>query len=289
MFVHPVSAFAHIIRRLLEAKPKRAAFCGVFLNCVFVTVSIGLGCGLHYTLRNNFLGQTFEALIVASLFAHGCLFVHVNNVLNRVYSAEFDVSKCNLAMIVGRDVGCANECGACAVAVLSLIENFCDGVFSPLFYYLLLGLPGLLTYKVVELADSIYGNRKFENCALGNWVAVFDDVLNYIPSRVLSVLFLTMFYVLSLGDYSVVAVCGDAYSLVSLNNVLSETCVAFYLNVKLNGGRNYNNVLVEDRQFNAAGRTADGLDVKRAQCAVSIVCLVLTVVVASIVLCSFRV
>lgn len=168
MFVHPISAFAHIIGRLLKTKLERAVFCGVALNCAFVAMSVGLGCGLHCVLRNNFLGQAFEALIVASLFSHACLFAHVNNVLNRVYSTEFDVSKHNLAMIVGRDVSCASEREVCAVAVLSLIENFCDGVFSPLFYYLLLGLPGLLTYKVVELADSVYGNHKRESRALGN-------------------------------------------------------------------------------------------------------------------------
>ncbi|XXN13682.1 MAG: cobalamin biosynthesis protein [Candidatus Hodgkinia cicadicola] len=289
LFVHPISAFAHIIAHLLKTKHKCAIFCGVFLNCVFVTVSVGLGCGLHYVLRNNFLGQAFEALIIASLFSHGCLFVHVDNILNRVYSTEFDVSKHNLAMIVGRDVSCAKECEVCAVTVLSLIENFCDGVFSPLFYYLLFGLPGLLTYKVVELADSIYGNYKCEDRALGNWVAVFDDILNYVPSRVLSVLFLIAFYALSLGDYNVVAVYNDAYSLKRLNNALSETCAAFYLNVKLNGNRNYNNVLIEDRLFNATGRTANGLDIKRAQCAINIVCLILMISLAAIVLRSFRI
>lgn len=119
-------------------------------------------------------------------------------------------------------------------------------------------------------------------------MAVFDDVLNYIPSRALSVLFLIAFYVLSLGDYNVIAVCNDAYSLKRLSNVLSETCVAFYLNVRLNGNRNYNNVLVEDRQFNANGRTANGLDIKRAQCAVSVVCLILIIGLAAIVLRGFR-
>lgn len=282
MFVHPVSALAHVIERLLATESARAAARGVFLNCVFVAMSVGLGSGLHYTLRNNFLGQAFEALIAASLFAHGCLFVHVNNVLNRVYSTEFDVSKCSLAMIVGRDVSCADECEACAVSALSLIENFCDGVFSPLFYYLLFGLPGLLTYKVVELADSIYGNYKCENRVLGNWVAVFDDVLNYAPSRVLSVLFLITFYVLSLGNYNVVAAYNDAYSLACQSSVLSETCVAFYLNVKLSGNRNYNNVLIRDRQFNAIARTANGLDIKRAQCAIVVACLVLMSAVVAI-------
>ncbi|AUI38873.1 cobalamin biosynthesis protein [Candidatus Hodgkinia cicadicola] len=289
LFVHPVSALAHIIERLLETKRKRVNLCGALLNCLFITMSVGLGCGLHYTLCNNLVGQTFEALIVASLFAHGCLFNHVDNILNRVYSAEFDVSKHNLAMIVGRDVSRASECEACAVTVLSLIENFCDGVFSPLFCYLFFGLPGLLTYKVVELADSIYGNYKFENRALGNWVAVFDSILNYIPSRALSALFLIVFYVLSLGDYRVTAVYNDAYSLASPNNVLSETCVAFYLGVKLNGDRNYNSTLIEDRQLNASGRAANGLDIKRAQCAINIVCLILITVIASIGLRSFRI
>lgn len=62
----------------------------------------------------------------------------------------------------------------CAVAVLSLIES--DGVFLIRFGLVRLGL---LTYKVVKLAASVYGNCECERRALRNWVVVFDNALNY--------------------------------------------------------------------------------------------------------------
>ncbi len=39
--------------------------------------------------------------------------------------------------------------------------------------------------------------------------------------------------------------------------VLSETCAAFYLDVKLDGSGNCNDALVEGGQFSAASQTAD--------------------------------
>ncbi len=275
LFIHPVSAFAYVMERLFGAGYKRGGFYGMLWSCALTAVTVALGCGLHGVLYNSVLGWLFEVLIVASLFAHGCLFAHVDRILDRVYSAEFALSKHSLAMTVGRSVSYAGESEVCAVSILSLVENFCDAAVAPLLYYLFLGLPGLLTYKVVELADSVYGSRKLEDCASGRCVATLDDILNYVPSRVLGVLFLVMFYALSFGKYRVAIAYSDANSLVSLNNALSEAAVARYLGIKLNGDRCYGNVLIKDRLFNASGRAASGLDIKRAQAVIIVAWLVL--------------
>lgn len=101
--------FAHIIGQLLETERKRVTLLWRVSGLRVCDNERWLSC-VRVAQCNNFLEQAFEALIVASLFAHGCLFIRVGNVLNRVYTIEFDVSKHRLAMTVGRGVNRANGC-----------------------------------------------------------------------------------------------------------------------------------------------------------------------------------
>ena len=52
---------------------------------------------------------------------------------------------------------------------------------APAFWFLLLGLPGLLVYKLVNTADSMIGNRSPRYIAFGWAAARFDDLLEFRP------------------------------------------------------------------------------------------------------------
>src|SRR3546814_16685212 len=91
-------------------------------------------------------------------------------------------------MIVGRDTGSLDEAGVARAAIERLAESFCDGVAAPLFWLLLLGLPGIWTYKAANTADSLIGHRE-ERWRAFAWEAErFEDLLNWIPARLLGVL-----------------------------------------------------------------------------------------------------
>ncbi|XXN13854.1 MAG: cobalamin biosynthesis protein [Candidatus Hodgkinia cicadicola] len=274
VFMHPVSAFAHIIGLLLETKYRYNNLYGLVSDCALLAAGALIGFKLQHMLSFNLLGQVFEVLIVSSLFAHGSLVAHVSEIVDRIYNIELDISRAKLAMIVGRNVDCANEHEICAITILSLVENLCDATFSPLLYYLVFRLPGLVVYKIVELADSIYGNYQPENCILGAWIAKLDDVLNYIPSRILSALFFVM---LCLNN-SISAARRTCSFRAWLGKC--EVLIASYLNVKLGGNKRYDNVLVAGKQINASGKLANGLDVKRAQHVTNLVCLVTLLITA---------
>jgi Cobalamin biosynthesis protein CobD/CbiB len=88
-----------------------------------------------------------------------------------------------VARIVGRDPESLDEAGVSRAALESLAENFSDGVTAPLFWALLLGLPGILAYKAVNTADSMIGHRTPRHLAFGWASARLDDLLNLIPAR----------------------------------------------------------------------------------------------------------
>jgi adenosylcobinamide-phosphate synthase len=76
------------------------------------------------------------------------------------------------------------DAGACRRAVIeSLSENLTDGFVSPVFWYALLGLPGLVLFKVVSTMDSMVGFKTPLYLRFGWCGARLDDVLNYPTAR----------------------------------------------------------------------------------------------------------
>ena len=69
-------------------------------------------------------------------------------------------------------------------AVESLSENLTDGFVSPVFWYVLAGLPGLVLFKVVSTMDSMVGYKTPRYLRFGWCGARLDDVMNYLPARI---------------------------------------------------------------------------------------------------------
>ncbi len=70
-----------------------------------------------------------------------------------------------------------------AAAIESLAENFADGVVAPAFWYILLGLPGMFAYKMVNTLDSMIGHRSARYRAFGWAAARLDTIANSVPAR----------------------------------------------------------------------------------------------------------
>ena len=106
----------------------------------------------------------------------------------RSVAGGIDAGRRAVSEIVGRDVSILDEPGVARAAIESAAENFSDGVVAPAFWYLLLGLPGLLVYKLVNTANSMIGNRSPRYIAFGWAAARFDDLLNFVPARLSALL-----------------------------------------------------------------------------------------------------
>lgn len=93
-----------------------------------------------------------------------------------------------VARIVGRDTSELSPQEIRTAALETLAENLSDGVIAPLFWYALLGLPGMMAYKMVNTLDSMIGYHSERYIDFGCWAARIDDVANYIPARLTAML-----------------------------------------------------------------------------------------------------
>ena len=93
-----------------------------------------------------------------------------------------------VARIVGRDTSELSAQEVRTAALETLAENLSDGVIAPLFWFALLGVPGMLGYKMVNTLDSMIGYKTERYKDFGCWAAHIDDIANYIPARLTALL-----------------------------------------------------------------------------------------------------
>lgn len=133
-------------------------------------------------------GWIIEVVLATAFVAQKSLHDHVRDV-ERALSSSLTAGRAAVSKIVGRNTETLDESGVARAALESLAENTADGIVAPLFWYLLLGLPGLVAYKAVNTADSMIGHKSDEHLHFGYASARFDDVLNFIPARLTALLF----------------------------------------------------------------------------------------------------
>jgi len=92
-----------------------------------------------------------------------------------------------LSWLVSRDTTTLSEAQVRESAIESLAENLNDSVVAPIFWFVLLGLPGAVAYRFANTADAMWGYKgiyKGQNWEwAGKWAARVDDVLNWLPAR----------------------------------------------------------------------------------------------------------
>ena len=101
---------------------------------------------------------------------------------------SLDEGRKQVARIVGRDTSELSAQEVRTAALETLAENLSDGVIAPLFWFAILGIPGMLAYKMVNTLDSMIGYKTDRYRDFGCWAAHIDDIANYIPARLTALL-----------------------------------------------------------------------------------------------------
>lgn len=179
-------------------------------------------------------GQLFEVIIAAMVLAHRSLVDHVGAVANAL-RLSLPAARTEVGKIVGRDTSDMDNSAVARGAIESAAENLSDGVVAPAFWFLLLGLPGLLVYKLINTADSMIGYKSPRHRDFGWAAARFDDLANWIPARLTALLIATA----HLRPDAWRIIRRDASLHRSPNAGWPESAMAATLDVALAGPRSY--------------------------------------------------
>lgn len=189
---HPVVLFGRLISYLehkLNHGAHRVAKGAVMALSLILCVYLFTAVLLHLLSPWIWLKVIVEAVLIFYCLA-GTTLVREVRMVFEACDRSLEEGRRQVARIVGRDTSrlSANEVRTAALETLA--ENLSDGVIAPLFWYALLGVPGMLAYKMVNTLDSMIAYKSSRYLRFGRWAAKIDDVANYIPARLTAVFML---------------------------------------------------------------------------------------------------
>ena len=183
------------LNRGKHRKAKGAVFAVVSILLVFLAATVLFGwlrlCSIDKLHGANWrfvlLSYTVMSLLVFFCLAGKTLRREVKMVFQAL-QRSLDDGRRQVARIVGRDTQRLSHQEVATAALETLAENLSDGVIAPLFWFCLLGVPGMLTYKMINTFDSMIGyqNKRYKD--FGCWAAHIDDIANFIPARITAIL-----------------------------------------------------------------------------------------------------
>lgn len=188
LYLHPVVWFGKIVRifeKFFPAVEKQGNaiqfLYGVFLNLTVLIFALMLVI-IPFPQPIQIVWHVY---LLFSSISIKSMIQHANSCIRTDFAPE-EVQK-----IVSRDTKKLNRPQLRSAVIESTAENYVDGVFSPLFYFAIFGVPGAVLYRAINLCDSMVGYRgRYE--FFGKFSARLDDLANFIPSR-LALLFFELF------------------------------------------------------------------------------------------------
>ncbi|MBQ9480326.1 MAG: cobalamin biosynthesis protein CobD [Selenomonadaceae bacterium] len=243
--LHPVVLMGNLIswleRILLRAEDSSTAKLlkgGVLTSVVIGTAfSIGILIERAAASTGSMTAEIFiDALTLAFMISPRSLADAGREIHDLLMLGNIAGARRKVGWIVGRDTDQLSEPEIVRATVETIAENTVDGIISPLFYFLLGGLPFAIAYRAANTMDSMLGYKNEKYLYFGRAAARLDDILNLLPARLTALLFITSAAVLNL-DYknALHMVRRDADKHPSPNGGYAEAAVAGALNIRLGG------------------------------------------------------
>lgn len=258
---HPVVGFGkmiswgeHRLNQGLHRMLKGALLAVGLILLIFLVTWL-----LRLLIASDVLVTIFDTIVVFYCLAGTTLIREVRQVFLAM-DRSLEEGRRQVARIVGRDTSELSAQEVRTAALETLAENLSDGVIAPLFWFALLGTPGMLAYKMVNTLDSMIGYRTERYKDFGCWAAHIDDVANYIPARLTAFLMIIASGKLCLLKFVWKNGCRHA----SPNSGYPEAALAGILNCRFGGPHYYFGQLFDKPYIGEHDRLLDTSDMKKA-------------------------
>ncbi len=289
---HPVALVGTLIEWLerhlnrQDDSDRHRRLGGIATVAAVLAVAAGAGVLLDALFRRSVWGAVGEIMVLTMLLAQRSLYDHVAAIASALEGKGLEGAREAIRHIVGRDPASLDESGVGRAAIESLAENFSDGVVAPVFWFLLLGLPGMCIYKAVNTLDSMIGHRSERYRAFGWAAARLDDVANLVPARLAGLL------IAIAGALMPGASGRDALAIMlryarrhrSVNAGWPEAAMAGALDLSLAGPRQYGGKPVEDAWIGEGSKQAGSDEIRSALELFIVACVVEAALIALIAL-----
>lgn len=214
---------------------------------LIVLINISLAIFPMYFIF-SFLGPKTKSVLTVIIyyFCISARMLHYEAMeVKKALDISLEAGRERVKYIVGRDTENLNENGVVRATVETVAENTSDGIIAPLFYMVIFGPIGGLTYKFVNTMDSMIAYKNERYIHIGRVAAIVDDIFNYIPARLTALLMALTNIVPKKIFQTLKDIKKFAKNHSSPNAGYPESAVASILGVQLGGGQFYKGLWVE--------------------------------------------
>lgn len=207
-------------------------------------------------------GYALFALNVVTLYVcvgQKSLIQHADWIFQPLKHGDMEGAREKVGWIVSRETSEMTDYQITSATVESVLENGNDAVFGALFWFAILGAPGVVLFRAANTLDAMWGYKNPRYKEFGFVAARLDDVMGYIPAR------LTALSYALLGNTSIALRCWkqQASACSSPNGGPVMTAGAGTLNITIGGPAVYHGKL-QDKIFMGEGDRATAEDIPRA-------------------------
>lgn len=260
---HPVVWFGKVIaaceHRLNSGKYRKLKGALTALGLIIATFAFVWLLRSLLLDFNKVLLLFLDVILIFYCLAGTTLIREVRQVFLAV-DRSLEEGRAQVARIVGRDTSELSAQEVRTAALETLAENLSDGVVAPLFWLALLGVPGMMAYKMINTLDSMIGYKTERYKDFGCWAAHIDDVANYIPARLTALLMVVASGRLGLLRF----VCQNGKNHASPNSGYPEAALAGILNCRFGGPHYYFGQLFDKPYIGSNDRLLTTADMEKA-------------------------
>ena len=260
---HPIVFMGKLIRsgeKLLNKgnnrKIKGAILVIILISITFISSFFLIKAFYSYA---DWAGIIVSSVLIFFSLAGKTLISEVRDVFTAC-DESLEKGREQVARIVGRDTSRLSGQEIRKAALETLSENLSDGVIAPLFWFIILGVPGMVTYKMINTIDSMIGYKNERYKDFGFAGAKIDDIANFIPARLTALLILISGGFTKKG-FSFIKKNGSNHS--SPNSGYPEAALAYILNCRFGGPNYYFGQLVEKPYIGTSDKILTTDDMKK--------------------------
>ncbi|OQP62630.1 cobalamin biosynthesis protein CobD [Niastella vici] len=202
----------------------------------------------------------FSTVFVYYGLANRSLIEEGQQVFQVLEEKGLEAGRKQLSRIVGRDTSALTPQQIRIAVLETMSENLSDGVVAPLFYYAIAGVPGMMTYKMINTLDSMIGYHNDRYELFGKMAARLDDVANFIPARLTALLMALVSW--SRRSLQFIFRYGNKHK--SPNSGYPEAALAGILDTRFGGPNVYHGKLVEKPYIGKNDRTVQHKEIEIA-------------------------
>lgn len=184
---HPLVGFGRVATALEQGMRSRFVLTGLTGRLLGLMAVMALLLPLVLLARMvcscEPLGWVWHVVLLYGALGGKSLEQHALQVYQALDHGDLEQARLRVGYLVSRDTGGMEAPEVARATVESVLENGCDAVFGALFWFMLLGGPGVLLFRLANTLDAMWGYRNDRFYYFGWAAARLDDLLGLVPAR----------------------------------------------------------------------------------------------------------